>query len=176
MDYYSIGFVAGLLAVFILLPILKKFNKKKGVGDFDERQLIARNTAYKNAFFSFMLYSVLCAMLDVFEIKWAEVSIQMFLGIFISVGVFFTIAIFNDAYFSYTEKNSNSYIILCAIIIISNCISFIINVVFEEASILTNGMLNQNVLNLFIVVLFTVLLIMVIIKNVINKRTVEDEE
>lgn len=170
--YYVLGFIAGLLLVFVVRLIVSK--KRKTKCEYDERQLLARNSAYKTSFFTLVVYSIFCALMDIMEIKWAQLNVQMFIGVFISIGVFFTICIFKDAYFGYSTKNMRSFIILSIAVIAVNLFAFIMNVLTDEASIFTDGLLNQNFTNILVAGVFAIFLIVLIIKKVINKRTVEE--
>lgn len=173
--YYVAGFCVGLLIVLIVFTLLNARNKNKK-NDFDERQILARNSAYRSSFFTLLGYMALITLLDSIGLKWAEFGVQTILGILISTGVFCSICIFKDAYMSYNEKSMKSYILLFAVVIISNLLSFVMNVVIDGEMILTNGMLNDHSINLFLAILFAIFLILIIIKNMISKRTVEDEE
>ena len=175
-EFYVAGFCVGLFLVLFVSLLIKAFNKNKTKCEYDERQILARNSAYKTSFFTLMGYMALIALLDSFDFKWAELDIQMLSGIFISVGVFVTICIFKDAYFSYNEKSMKSYFLLCIAIMVLNLVAFIMNTVLDGESILTDGILNYNATNLFVSILFAIFLILIIIKNMISKRTVEDEE
>ena len=109
MSDYTLGFLIGFFAVviiFLIIAIVLKC-KNNNATEYDERQLIARNAAYKYAFSTLVCYCVLCGILDVAEIRWAETAIQMFLGMFLSVTVFVVICIFKDAYFG-IEKGKNN--------------------------------------------------------------------
>ena len=175
-EFYVAGFCVGLFLVLFVFLLIKAFNKNKTKCEYDERQILARNSAYKTSFFTLIGYMALVAMLDSMGLKWAELGIQMILGILLSVGVFVTICIFKDAYFSYNEKSMKSYFLLCIAIMVLNLVAFIMNTVLDGESILTDGLLNYNATNLFVSILFAIFLIMVIIKGMISKRTVEDEE
>ena len=175
-EFYVAGFCVGLFVVLFVYLYINVFKKNKKQNEYDERQILARNSAYKTSFFTLIGYMALIALLDSFDLKWAEVDIQIFLGILLSVGVFVTICIFKDAYFSYNEKSMKSYFLLCIAIMVLNLVAFIMNTVLDGESILTDGLLNYNATNLFVSILFAIFLIMVIIKGMISKRTVEDEE
>ena len=175
-DFYVAGFCVGLFLVLFVFLIIRVLNKNKTKTEYDERQILARNSAYKTSFFTLMGYMALITLLDSIGLKWAEFDVQMILGILISTGVFCSICIFKDAYMSYNEKSMKSYILLFAVVIISNLLAFVMNVVIDGEMILTNGMLNDNLTNLFLAIIFAIFLILIIIKNMISKRTVEDEE
>ncbi len=98
MSNYEMGFICGFITVFVLIAVITALRRKRGVKiEYDERQLIARNAAYKYSFFTLIIYCILCGMLDVLSINWAILSVQMFLGIFISVTVCVVICIYKDA-------------------------------------------------------------------------------
>ncbi len=175
-EFYVAGFCVGLFLVLFVFLIVRILNNNKTKTEYDERQILARNAAYKTSFFSLMGYMALIALLDSFDFKWAELSVQMILGIFISVGVFVTICIFKDAYFSYNEKSMKSFLSICIVLGLMNILAFVMNVVFGDKLLFENGLLTYHSINLFVGILFTILLIMSIIKNMISKRTVEDEE
>ncbi len=175
-DFYVAGFCVGLFLVLFVFLIIRVFNKNKTKTEYDERQILARNSAYKTSFFTLIGYMALIALLDSFDFKWAEFDIQIFLGIFLSVGVFVTICIFKDAYFSYNEKSMKSFLSVCLVLGLMNILAFVMNVVIDGETIFTDGLLNDNSTNLFVGILFIILLIMSIIKKMISKRTVEDEE
>ena len=173
---YVAGFCVGFLIVLFVFLIFKVINKNKKQCEYDERQILARNSAYKTSFFTSISYMALISVLDSFDIKWAEFGTQMILGIILSVCVFCSICIFKDAYRSYTENSIKRNIFLFVIVIISNITAFVINVAIDGETMFTNGLLTYHSVNLFVGIMFTILLIMVIIKHMINKRTVEDEE
>lgn len=90
MSDYTIGFLIGfsvVILIFLIIAIVLKC-KNNHATEYDERQLISRNTAYKYSFFTLVYYCILCGMLETFEIKWAETVIQMFLGTFYSSNSF----------------------------------------------------------------------------------------
>ena len=175
-EFYVAGFCVGLFLVLSVFLIVRILNNNKTKTEYDERQILARNSAYKTSFFTLMSYMALIALLDSFDFKWAEFDLQMLLGIFISVGVFCSICIFKDAYFSYNEKSMKSFLSVCIVLVAMNISAFVMNVVFGDEALFENGLLTHYSANLFVAILFTILLIMSIIKNMISKRTVEDEE
>lgn len=170
---YALGFVLGILIVLLIVIFVKKANMKNC--EYDERQILARNTAYKNSFFTVLLYMALTAMLSVCDVQWATLDVQMLIGIILSAMVFVGICIFKDAYFTYDGKNMKSFLILACICGPVNLILFITDLI-DGVKILTNGMLNNNIMPLLYGSLFTVIVVMTIIKGIISKRAVEDEE
>lgn len=179
MSDYTLGFFIGFFVVITISLIIAIVLKCKNnhVTEYDERQLIARNTAYKYSFFTLVYYCILCGMLDTFEIKWAETLIQMFLGMFILVTVCVVICIFKDAYFGIKKGKNNIYtfLYLTATITVVQLFSFIFNVFIDKESIITNGMLNSNLVPLLCAVTFLIMMIATTIKIVISKKEREEE-
>lgn len=179
MSDYRIGFFIGFFAVVVIMLIIAVILrcKNNNVTEYDERQLIARNAAYKYSFFTLVFYCILCGMLDMVEIRWAEIVIQMLLGMFISVAVFVVICIFKDAYFGIKKGKNNIYtfLYLTATITVVQLFSFIFNVFIDKEPIITNGMLNSNLVPLLCAVTFLIMMIATIIKIVISKKEREEE-
>ena len=99
--------IAVVVVLFVAIACL--FRNKKA--NYDERQLLARNAAYKGAFFFLIVYCFTCGLLRIFDVKWADTSIQMFLGIIISFALFLAISILKDAFFSNSQKRNMQSII-----------------------------------------------------------------
>ena len=179
MSYYTLGFLIGFFAVVIIFLIIAIVLKCKNnhATEYDERQLIARNAAYKYSFFTLVFYCILCGMLDIADIKWAEIVIQMFLGMFMSVTVFVVICIFKDAYFGIKKGKNNIYtfLYLSATITVVQLFSFIFNVFIDKNPIITNGMLNSHLIPLLCAVAFLIMMIATVIKIIISKKEREEE-
>ncbi|MCI2113150.1 hypothetical protein [Ruminococcus sp.] len=179
MSDYTIGFLIGfcvVITIFLIIAIVLRC-KNNHVTEYDERQLIARNTAYKYSFFTLVFYCILCGMLDIAEIKWAETVIQMFLGMFLSVAVFVVICIFKDAYFGIEKGKNNirTFLLLSVIITVIQLFNFIYTVFIEKEPIITDGMLNSDVTPLLCAVAFLIMIIATVIKIVISKKEREEE-
>lgn len=178
MSKYFLGFFIGIICavIFLIIAIALKFKNKKQT-EYDERQLIARNTAYKYSFFTLMFYCIFCGMLDFAEVRWAETMIQMFLGMFISITVFVIICIFKDAYFGIETGRKNIYQFLAISIIIASLqiYSFISITVFGKKSVITDGIINEYALSLLCAVTFFIMIVATIIKIVISKKEREEE-
>lgn len=175
--YWVLGFITGLLIVvtasIIIRVVVKKKNGTDKAVEYDERQVLARGTAYSTAFFTSLIYMILCAMLDVMEIKWAELNVQMFLGLFLSVTVFASICILKDAYFTASSKKL-PLIVMFLLATVLNLFAFIMNIADGE-SMITNGILNGNTINAGVAVMFIIILIVTIIKSIIDRKAVEEE-
>lgn len=92
------------VVVVLFVAIVRLFKNKKA--NYDERQLLARNIAYKFSFFFLMFYCFICGLLHTFTVKWAGAEVQMFLGIILSFSLFLAISILKDAYFSNSQKRN----------------------------------------------------------------------
>lgn len=90
----------------LFFAIIRLFRNKKA--NYDERQLLARNAAYKGSFFFLMLYCFVCGMLQLFDVKWADTFIQMFLGVILSFVLFIALCMIKDAYFSDSPKRNRN--------------------------------------------------------------------
>lgn len=100
-----------IIAVVFVLFVTIVRSKRIKKADYDERQLLARNTAYKVAFFFLLIYCFVCGLLHIFDFKWADTTIQMFLGIIISFSLFIALCIIKDAFFSNSSKQNNYSVI-----------------------------------------------------------------
>lgn len=179
MSDYTIGFLIGfsvVILIFLIIAIVLKC-KNNHATEYDERQLIARNTAYKYSFFTLVFYCILCGMLDIADIKWAETQIQMFLGMFIAVTVFVVICIFKDAYFGIEKGKSNirTFLFLAVMVTVIQLFNFIFTLLIEKESIITSGMLNSNIFPLICAVAFLIMIIATVIKLVLNRKEREEE-
>ena len=179
MSDYSLGFLIGFVVVIVItliIAVVLRF-RNNNTTSYDERQLIARNAAYKYAFSTLVCYCVLCGIIDVAEIRWAETAIQMFLGMFLSVTVFVVICIFKDAYFGIEKGKNNirTFLFLSVLITIIQVFSFILNVFVNKEPIITNGILNISATNLLCAVAFLIMIIATVIKLVLIRKEREEE-
>ena len=96
---WLMGFYVGIaLALVIFLVLFLIRNKNGNKPKFDERQITARNQAYKYAFFTMLVYITVCGFLDTVGVRWAQLTAMLFIGTMASVTVFAAICIFKDAY------------------------------------------------------------------------------
>lgn len=97
------------VAIVVFVAIVRSKRVKKA--NYDERQLLARNTACKSSFFFLLIYCFTCGLLHLFDIHWANTAIQMFLGVILSFTLFIALCIIKDAYFSNSPKY-NTYAVI----------------------------------------------------------------
>ena len=160
--------IAAVVVLFIVVARLYR-NKK---ANYDERQLLARNAAYKGSFFFLLIYCFACGMLKLFDVKWAETAVQMFLGIILSFVLFIAICMIKDAYFSDSPKRNFYSVISFFWFGIQSFINLLINLSRGEA-LFDNGELTVLVLYLVSSVCFIALGILAVIKIILEKRGAE---
>lgn len=167
------GFIVAVLAVGIFRGIYKK---KKGTKcEYDERQILARNSAYKGAFFTLAAYCILCMFMNLLELEWAVVSVQMIIGVLLSALIFNIICIFKDAYFVQKGWTMTSFLVFSLLMCAVQVFSFVMNITEDNNPIFTNGVLNENIVNLICGIIFFGTAVATIIKIIINKRVCEEE-
>ena len=105
---YVMGFMVGVLVVLIVVLLLKRVFTKNGLYDKcepDERQILARGTAYKVAFYTMLTWNALCYVLysmNVLKGKW--MGDVCFLGLLVGVMVYAIVCIIKDAYLGTAKK------------------------------------------------------------------------
>ena len=143
--YWVLGFCCGFIAVVIVTLIIANIKRKKNTyTEYDERQVLARGKAYKSAFFVLIGYIIACALVNVLEINWAELSVQMFIGLFLS-GVLAFIA-------------GAEYL----------------GIAFGQKNFVTNGIANLDIIPIIVMIWAISIFVMVVIKTIIDKKAVEE--
>ena len=172
----AIAFCTIFLAVIVILVIVEiKKNKKKSKDEFDERQLLARNAAYKYAFFTLIIYNFVCAVLSAAEIKWAEIAVQIFIGIVLSLFIFCALCILLDAFFLPKSRTMNSFL-FCSFLFLIIAVINIIKIFSSGEGFISDSGLNSNVVHFCYGIMYSGLGIVTVIKKIINNRqAVEDE-
>lgn len=164
---YVLGFLVGLLCVVIVSFIIRIIWKKKHgtkYGTYDERQVLARGSAYKSGFLILMVYELFVGMLSLGIGKefFADSMTRSFVGIVIAVSVFAVECIVKDAYCSLSE-NAKSLIVLFLAAGIIN-LMLVIRSYFIGESYLTNGKLNYHSMNLMVAIMAFVIAMANLIK------------
>ncbi|MDY2861676.1 MAG: hypothetical protein SOT10_03605 [Oscillospiraceae bacterium] len=168
--YWVLGFCCGFIAVVIVTLIIANIKRKKNTyTEYDERQVLARGKAYKSAFFVLIGYIIACALVNVLEINWAELSVQMFIGLFLSTAVFVGISIFNDAYFT-SNKGRKSLLGVLAFIAGAEYLG----IAFGNKTFVTNGIANLDIIPIIAMIWAISIFVMVVIKTIIDKKAVEE--
>lgn len=170
---YVAGFIVGVLCVALVFTIIGIiWRKKHGTkyGTYDERQILARGSAYKTGFFILMTYEVLTGMISL-ATGWqlfADEFTGSCIGIIIAATAFAVQCIVKDAYCSLSE-NAKSVTILFLAIAGLNMAVAVWNIKDGE-SFLTDGRLNFHSLNLLVVVMMFVIAIANLVKMQDDKK------
>lgn len=160
-----------IVVVLILFVAIARFFRNK-TANYDERQLLARNAAYKSSFFFLIIYCSACGLLHIFEVRWADTAIQMFLGVIISFLLFIALCIMKDAYFSNSTKRNVYSVLFFFWFGILYFINLMMNL--SEGEVLwENGELTYNIIFLVSSICFLILGILSIIKIILEKRGAE---
>lgn len=160
--------VVVVIGVFVALWV---FVKKRSGADYDERQITARNRAYKTAFFSAMLYMIVCGLLAQNEVYWAKFFVQMFLGVILTIAVFALSAIRNDALL--TVNNGGIYsIVLCFFVAVMDIVSAVKEIIGGK-KIIEAGMLTDLAIPFVVAFSFLAVAVALVVKKIMNKRSEE---
>lgn len=170
---WVMGFVTGFLIVAVIFGVVVSKKKNKQDKKYDERQVLARGSAFSAAFFTAMGYMVVCALVDMMEIKWAELGVQMLLGLFLCVSVFASVSILKDAYLT-PGTGKKASIISFSVVIAANGFSFVHSLIIGE-SIIENGMLGYLSVNLGVLLAFIEILAVIVIKHFIDSKADVEE-
>ena len=105
LEYY-LGFVVGIaISAIILLMLRKKFKRKFGHAEYDERQKSVRGECYKIAFWVLVGYLAVNGLFSNFTgIVWGDPFMMTMSGVFLAIGVFIVLCIRKDAYFTMNEQ------------------------------------------------------------------------
>ena len=158
------------IAIVVFVAIVRSKRVKKA--NYDERQLLARNTACKSSFFFLLIYCFTCGLLHLFDIHWANTAIQMFLGVILSFALFIALCIIKDAYFSNSPKH-NTYAVIFFFSYGVLSIIYLLNGLARGKTLMDNGVLSELFLYLVSSVCFWILGIISVIKLFKEKRGAE---
>lgn len=167
---YKYGFVIGaLVGVFlttVLIVVLK--NGKGGKNQYDERQELVRGRAFKYGFFTMMFSNVIFLFLKMLEITlFQNGEVLLMLSILISVMVFASYCIWNDAYFALND-NRKSLMIIFALIGIFNTILGVYNVF--AGNLIRDGKLIWRGSNLYCGLVFVEIFVVFFLKYLKDKK------
>lgn len=127
---FNVGVGAGILCGVLLLAVMVFVKKKKGIHEFDERQIAARGKSFKYGFFAFLIYfSCFAVFQEVTGEGFIDDFTGMLIGICMAVTVFAANAIWNGAYLS-LQENVKKYIIIFSSTAALNlllCLKFVIH-------------------------------------------------
>lgn len=175
---WVMGFAVAVVLVIIIavvIVIIKQI-RGKNKAQFDERQLLARNKAFKYSFIVTLIYAVVCMFTNIFELKWAPAFIQFGLLPIIGATIFAVICIFNDAYISMNyKKNIYVYAIGVTAMGVIYLLNYTLHISKAESNLFTSGTLSDDSLFLFSALMFVVIGISLIIKKTIDRKASENE-
>lgn len=188
MEYFFgmvLGIITGLGLYIFLSWLIRKMGGKIAVGgklrercnpdNFDERQQLARGTAYKRAFFVLVLYISVASLLS----EWADIILfmsfgGMWIGVCIALTVFAITCIFQDAYMSLYE-NAKGVIMMLSIVGVLNLVigsPYLIG----KKPLLEDGVISPDCVNLMLGVTFIIVVLAFIGRMVYNNKRLEEDE
>lgn len=158
-----IAIMVGLLAL--------NFNKLK---EYDERQLAIRGRGYSYAYFTVMILSILyVSTKNIISVPISSELISVII-LLISVIVFITYTIFNDAYGNYKYHNYKKLFILYTVM-------FLLNLVYLRSSVVNHALIKNGVLrfregmDLVLSIFFLILILNLVIKMFVDKCKKDEE-
>ncbi len=120
---FMVGFMVGFIIVLIAVLLLKKIFTKNGLYEKcepDERQILARGTAYKIAFYAILVWNAFGYILHSMKVLKGEwMGDVCFLGLLMGVMVYAIVCIIKDAYLG-TAKNPGKVLLGLVIIGVLN--------------------------------------------------------
>ncbi|MCR5468480.1 MAG: hypothetical protein K6F37_05915 [Lachnospiraceae bacterium] len=171
MTEYSLGYVAGFLATFIVVIIITAWARKnKQKCEYDERQQLIRGKAYKYAFFGTFISAFCFMALIGSEIYPVSAVHALFLTMMVGLVIYVVYSVWHDAYFT-VNSNPSRYLILIAVIGIMNLFSGIVEVRANGFDITENS--NGGSINLYLGVVFSILFVVLLLKKFVKKEDAE---
>lgn len=170
----SFSFLA-LVIFLIIYAIIAGCVYSKRKAAYDERQKYMQSIAYKYGFYTLILAVIGNGFIKYYiKSSWATPLAESFIIICIGLIVFFSICVFKDAYFSYSEapqKNIRRSILLFTLIGIINLYSGIMN----QQELITQHMNTKfNNVNLISGIMILTADIIIIIRVIIEHLKKED--
>lgn len=161
--------IIAVIAVFIVI-IARLKNKNKA--SYDERQTLARYSAFRTSFIFLLFYCFICATLYILDIKWSNTAVQMFIGCILSLSLFIALCIMKDAYFSNTPKRNVSSVLTFFLFGIM-ALYYFISGFAKGNTLFMNGQITTLALYLIFSVCLFGLGIISLIKLLLDKRRME---
>jgi len=167
---YVSGLACGVFVAVLALAFARRRIYGKAFGSsnrvYDERQQLARGEAYKAAFFTAMLWMAVSAPIR----DWMDTSVQMTMGICLSVCVFALICIKKDAYLSLRERPARCirwFLLIAAV----NLFPTAVNLVHGN-TLIENGVMTHRATGLIV----AVMMILVAAAIVLRQREIRKEQ
>ena len=162
-----------IIAVAAILIVIIARLKNKNKASYDERQTLARYSAFRTSFIFLLFYCLICAALYILDIKWSNTAVQMFIGCILSFSLYIALCILKDAYFSDTLRRNVSSVIFFFLFGIMTLYYFISG--FAKGNTLfMNGQITTLALWLIFSICLFVLGLIALIKLILDKRRVEN--
>ena len=159
LEYY-LGFVVGIaISAIILLMLRKKFKRKFGHAEYDERQKSVRGECYKIAFWVLVGYLAVNGLFSNFTgIVWGDPFMMTMSGVYLAIGVFIVLCIRKDAYFTMNEQPrfyKRLFLVLVPIVAGTGVVSILTG----EGALVENGQLTSEVISFEVAALLLAILI-----------------
>lgn len=166
------AYFAGLLVAAVLGLLAWAVGHKRDKGQYDERQIAARGTAFQVAYFTLLIYLAVYALADGFS--WCDQATGVFLGMILSLAVFGVICVMKDAYFAASGITRPQLWLLAA----AGALNLIGSIRYiQTGDMIRNGVLTSNgSMNLLCGLLFIIMFLAILIKSALDKRDTGDEE
>ena len=170
------GAAVGLMIGIILCVIIFKTSNKdhKLTTEYDERQTIIRNKAYKYAFYTLAAYNILLMILDLAQVELpASHYITGFFGIILGSLVLACYCIWKDVYWG-LNNNRRRYAVSFIIIGLANLIP-VVGAVKSGVSLFSDGFAAP-VVNLMCVIMLLIIGVELLIKAAVSRNSDPEED
>ena len=168
-----IWFFAGV-AVSVLLVIVISLVAGKKLRNYDERERAARGRAFETAFFVLLGWNICYMSLRLLlQRPFMEDGLGAMLGALLSTAVFGAITVWRDANSRGKGKEGSSYLVLLAVIVISDGVVGVQNLLRGE--LLRDGVLTFSVAPLAVAACFLTILAVSLCKRLAQRKEREEE-
>ena len=159
MIYIFIGLFVAIFGISLIIA------RKTGTARYDERQQLLRGKAYKAAFFVLVAYLCLNVVFYMaVDTEWADLTINLFIGVCLSITVFAVMCILGDAYFP-INKAPKKQIVLFGFICLLQLAAAILNLIDTDVLFITDGRVNYHIVHFVLAAMFLTILAALIIKR-----------
>lgn len=141
---YILGFLCGILIVALCVGLRYFFKKKCHMNgnEYDECQRAIQGTGYKYAYFTAIIVIMLGGIIEaLFDFQWCNLMMLALLGLWISLCVFITYCVIQNAYFSLRCRRKPIMIVMF--------LAGILNLIIGLCSAADSGLIENGHLNLY---------------------------
>ena len=173
----AIGFTIGLIAGLILVGVLLKFaNKDKKIKtEYDERQKEIRNKGYVIGFYTLIILMAVEALWSIFGIEFPMPEYLInFMIMIIGVTVMCSYCIWKGVYWG-MNNDPKRYMVIFAIAIFLNFIP-IVNAVRKGGMDLNDSIDSLPVLNIIVIAMMVTVLLVMLIRKLTDRSSDGEEE